>query len=101
MKKITIIVTQLELGGAQMTALDMGEYFSALGHEVVFITNQQGVMNDRLIGNKNIKKYLLKDLRRKVDPLRDKKAYSQIKKILTEENPDIVHTHSSKAGILG
>ncbi|MCK5599256.1 glycosyltransferase [bacterium] len=101
MKKITIIVTQLELGGAQMTALDMGEYFSALGHEVVFITNQQGVMNDRLIGNKNIKKYLLKDLRRKVDPLRDKKAYSQIKKILAKENPDIVHTHSSKAGILG
>ena len=38
---------------------------------------------------------------RAIHPLKDIAAYIKIKKILSEIQPDIVHTHSAKAGILG
>jgi glycosyltransferase involved in cell wall biosynthesis len=38
---------------------------------------------------------------RAINPVKDFIAYRKIKKILNEIQPDIVHTHSAKAGILG
>ncbi len=44
---------------------------------------------------------LLPDLVRPVSPARDGRAFRALKAIFEAERPDIVHTHSSKAGILG
>jgi len=41
------------------------------------------------------------ELVRPVHPLKDWLALRQLEKILREQNPHIVHTHSGKAGILG
>ncbi|MBN2713829.1 MAG: glycosyltransferase, partial [Planctomycetes bacterium] len=41
------------------------------------------------------------DMVRSPSPLRDIKAYGEIKKLLAHIAPDIVHTHSAKAGFLG
>lgn len=41
------------------------------------------------------------DLVREVSPLRDRRALKQILDLIGAIRPDIVHTHSSKAGILG
>jgi hypothetical protein len=41
------------------------------------------------------------ELVRPVHPLKDWLALRQLEKILREQKPDIVHTHSGKAGILG
>jgi len=38
---------------------------------------------------------------RPINPIRDYDAYRQIKKIIQEFKPDIVHTHAAKAGALG
>ncbi|MCK4629293.1 MAG: glycosyltransferase family 4 protein, partial [Sedimentisphaerales bacterium] len=43
----------------------------------------------------------LKQMRRAINPVRDLICYHQLKKILVQLKPDIVHTHSAKAGILG
>jgi glycosyltransferase involved in cell wall biosynthesis len=40
-------------------------------------------------------------LRRAINPFNDAVSYFQIKKLLRQLQPDIVHTHSAKAGILG
>lgn len=40
-------------------------------------------------------------LKRAIHPIHDLRAYAEIKEILRSFNPDIVHTHSSKAGFLG
>ncbi len=40
-------------------------------------------------------------LQRAIRPWRDWRAYCEIKALLRASRPDIVHTHSSKAGILG
>lgn len=43
----------------------------------------------------------VKDLVRELAPLTDFDGYRALKKLIREIQPDIVHTHSSKAGILG
>src|SRR5262249_21726558 len=44
---------------------------------------------------------IIPELRREIHPLRDWRSYRQIVRLLREIKPQIVHTHSSKAGILG
>jgi glycosyltransferase involved in cell wall biosynthesis len=43
----------------------------------------------------------LPQMRRPVRPWRDMRAYARLKEIMRGIAPDIVHTHSSKAGVLG
>lgn len=43
----------------------------------------------------------LTDFQREIRPFKDWRAYCGIKRWLREFNPDIVHTHSAKAGFLG
>lgn len=41
------------------------------------------------------------DLVREVIPIRDWRAYGQLRSLIRTLKPDVVHTHSSKAGVLG
>ncbi len=99
--KICHIITELELGGAQLNVLETLKYFAEKGHDVILITNQRGMLNNEIIKEKNIKKYFLKDLSREINFKKDRKAKKEMIEILRKEKPHIVHTHSSKAGILG
>lgn len=41
------------------------------------------------------------EMQRSINPFQDYFAYKKIKKIIKEFKPDIVHTHASKAGLVG
>jgi len=43
----------------------------------------------------------LPGLRREVDPLRDLRALAALRRQMVDRRPDLVHTHTSKAGFLG
>ena len=49
----------------------------------------------------NIKLITISSLIRRISPFIDLKALFKLYKIIRQEKPDIVHTHTSKAGILG
>ncbi len=51
--------------------------------------------------NENVKFIEVKNFTRSINPKKDLAAIKEIKKIVKELNPDIVHMHSSKAGALG
>lgn len=51
--------------------------------------------------NDNIKFIEVKNFARSINLIKDFKAVCEIRKIFKQENPDIVHLHSSKAGIVG
>ena len=51
--------------------------------------------------NNNIKFIEVKNFTRSIKPIKDLKAFLEVKKIIKEENPDIIHLHSSKAGFIG
>ena len=68
---------------------------------VVYSMRKQTPENFKKYFNKNIKFIEIKNFTRSINPIKDLKAFFEIKKIIKEENPDIIHLHSSKAGFIG
>ncbi|TYB32046.1 MAG: glycosyltransferase family 4 protein [Candidatus Mcinerneyibacterium aminivorans] len=97
---ILYIITKLELGGAQKVCLDLARHFNKKNN-VYLISSLEGQLNkeaEKLLGENFIKNpYLV----RKISPLKDLKAFNFIRKFIENNDIDLVHTHSSKAGVLG
>lgn len=49
----------------------------------------------------NVKFIKIEDFTRSINLKKDIKALNEIKKVISNEKPDIIHLHSSKAGVLG
>lgn len=102
--KIVHIITRLILGGAQENTLITCKGLAERGHDVTLITGPaigpEGELFEQTKGQK-YKTIVIDKLRRQINPLYDAISYLQIKKLLQQMQPDIVHTHSAKAGILG
>jgi glycosyltransferase involved in cell wall biosynthesis len=102
--KIVHIITRLILGGAQENTLITCKLLAQRGHEVTLVTGPalgpEGDLYEQTEGQ-GFNFIILNDLRRQINPHYDVPAYYYIKKLLRELKPDIVHTHSAKAGILG
>jgi glycosyltransferase involved in cell wall biosynthesis len=102
--KIVHIITRLILGGAQENTLITCKLLAQRGHDVTLITGPaigpEGELFNQTKGQ-DYKVIVLQRLRRAINPRNDIVSYFQIKKLLRQLQPDIVHTHSAKAGILG
>lgn len=99
--KVCHLITRLDLGGAQKNTLYT---CSHLNHEVTLIAGPGGVLDDEakaLSEKHGFKLIFLPSLVRDIRPLTDLLAFFQLANLLRSLSPDIVHTHSSKAGILG
>ena len=102
--KIVHIITRLILGGAQENTLITCKLLAERGHDVTLITGPALGPEGQLFRETEGQKYktiVVDKMRRAIKPVYDLISYGQIKKILAEIQPDIVHTHSAKAGILG
>lgn len=93
------------IGGAQENTLHTCRDQAELhGDQVTLITGpSEGPEGSLLERTERIpfSTILVPDLIRSIRPVRDWKALRQLTRLLRELRPDIVHTHSSKAGILG
>ena len=102
--KIVHIITRLILGGAQENTLITCKHLAQRGHDVTLITGPaigpEGELFEQTKGQ-DYKVITVNKLIRAICPLNDTLSYFQIKKLLRQLQPDIVHTHSAKAGILG
>jgi glycosyltransferase involved in cell wall biosynthesis len=103
--KIVHVITRLILGGAQENTLLTVE---GLHHrhrdDVTLITGPaEGPEGDlfRRAEEQGIKVELTTNLIRAVRPATDWKAYRELRRAFRRLRPDVVHTHSSKAGIVG
>jgi glycosyltransferase involved in cell wall biosynthesis len=97
-------ITRLILGGAQENTLLTCEGLHARGHDVTLVTGPPLGTEGELLSRARRGGYRvieLDSLCREISPWNDGKAYRALRKIIRTEKPDIVHTHSSKAGILG
>lgn len=97
--KVAVIITKLELGGAQKVAISICEKIDKTKFEPFLICGCGGILDEET--KNQIRVIFVKDLVREINPIKDLKALYSIYKILKQEKPDIVHTHSSKAGIVG
>lgn len=102
--KIVHIITRLILGGAQENTLITCKLLAQRGHDVTLITGPAIGPEGQLFDQTKNEKYdviIVPKLIRAICPVCDTISYFQIKKLLKRIKPDIVHTHSAKAGILG
>ena len=102
--KIVHIITRLILGGAQENTLITCKLLAQRGHDVTLVTGPALGPEGELFQqtkNQRYKTIVINSLRRQINPFYDIPAYRAIKKYLKDTQPDIVHTHSAKAGILG
>lgn len=98
-KRILILITRSEPGGAQSHVLELLTGLRKKFH-VTLATGEHGYLLDqaRELG---IDAEFLPSLKRKISISNDVRAYREIKALMSKIQPDLVHTHSSKAGILG
>ncbi len=97
--KVAVIITKLELGGAQKVAISVCEKIDKTKFEPFLICGCGGILDEET--KNKIRVIFVKDLVREINPVKDLKSLFSIYKILKQEKPGIVHTHSSKAGIIG
>jgi len=103
--RVTHIITRLVIGGAQENTLATINGLRAKpGVEVKLIsgptTGPEGSLENEA-GKIPGLLTVVPELVRPVHPLKDFIALRTLEKILREQKPDLVHTHSGKAGILG
>ena len=102
--RIAHIITRLILGGAQENTLITCKLLAERGHEVTLITGPALGPEGELFNQTKGQKYetvVIDEMRRAIEPVKDFVSYRKLKKLLRQWQPDIVHTHSAKAGILG
>jgi glycosyltransferase involved in cell wall biosynthesis len=98
--KILHIITRLELGGAQQNTLFTCRALADRGHDVVLASGTGGHLDEEA-RRAPFRWVPLRWLVREVAPLRDSMATAEIFRLVRRERPDVVHLHSSKAGVLG
>ncbi|MEL7239407.1 MAG: glycosyltransferase, partial [Planctomycetota bacterium] len=102
--RIVHVITRLIVGGAQENTLLSCEGQHAAGHDVTLIcgpeTGPEGSLLQRAKAS-GIRVEIDEHLRRELRPVRDWRALRSLKARFRRLRPDVVHTHSSKAGILG
>jgi glycosyltransferase involved in cell wall biosynthesis len=102
--RVVHIITRLIVGGAQEnTLLNCGDLVNDFGDEVLLIIGAETGREGSLLScvQDKFPVYILPDLVRAISPYRDILAYYGLRRRLVEFKPDVVHTHSAKAGILG
>jgi glycosyltransferase involved in cell wall biosynthesis len=99
--KIALIITELQLGGAQRIVIELAGRLAQSDWEVCVITNERGLLLKDLQGIRGVEVITVATLRREITPLKDLLALVRIISLLNNFKPDIVHTHTPKAGLIG
>lgn len=98
--RILQLITLSELGGAQSVVANLANQLSEIGYEVIVAAGEgDGKMWSML--RPKIEQVRCKHLRRALSPLNDFLTIIDFLKIYCKYKPDIIHLHSSKAGMLG
>lgn len=102
-KNIAIVITRLDLGGAQKIALYLAENIDRSKYNVHLIAGRGGYLDDftMKLTKKGVKVNLWSTIVHPINFFYDIIALFKLRSYFIKNKIEIVHTHSSKAGILG
>lgn len=104
MVKIIRIITRLNIGGPAIHAILLNGELNKCGYKDILVagtvSESEGDMM-YLAADKNVRPYIISELGRKISFKKDILAIFSLYRIIKKEMPDIVHTHTAKAGTLG
>lgn len=105
--KLVHIITLLELGGAQENTIINCDMADRDVFDVFLVSGKGGILDKRAENIEALTFYQVEELVREINPLKDVVSLIKIFRFLRKlkkapsGQPVIVHTHSSKAGIVG
>jgi len=103
MHKINLlfVITKLELGGAQGHLLSLISLLEKAKYNIYLFTAKDGLLMEDSLSLDGVTLVKSKFLERPVNLINDFLVFIEICSFIKKHNIDIVHTHGSKAGILG
>lgn len=97
--KIMQVITRSELGGAQSVVAAIANGLCT-EHEIMVIAGEgDGKLWEML--DRRIHRIKCPSLQRSLNPWKDLRAYWTLRSLYRRYRPDVIHLHSSKAGMLG
>lgn len=98
--RILFLITTSDWGGAQFFVHALAKAAKDAGHSVMVAAGGTGELASRCIEN-GLHFEPLKMMRRELSPIHDLAAMHEIRQIIKDFKPDIVHLNSSKMGVVG
>ncbi len=102
--RVCHIITKMVYGGASLGTLHLVECLDSARFESTIICGTQSEAEGSLLekaGNWEFKVITISELVREINPIRDLKAFLKLITIEKKNKYDIIHTHGSKAGVVG
>ncbi|MFK8080959.1 MAG: glycosyltransferase [Granulosicoccus sp.] len=100
-KRIVHVVTRLLRAGSEENTLATCDYQIACGHEVYLVHGKDFDAEYAKTLNPRLQRIRVPELVHPIAPWDDIRGVRALKKLYLTIRPDVVHTHQSKAGILG
>lgn len=99
--KVLQFVTRLDLGGAQECCLDQCSVLLAQGHEVHLLTAQGGELMPAALRMPGLAVHAWHQWHHAIRPIDDARCLFRLGRFLRDGRFDLIHTHCSKAGLIG
>jgi glycosyltransferase involved in cell wall biosynthesis len=96
---VLLIVTNADLAGAPIHVRDLAISLKNHGHKVSVIFGEHGAIKDALDAE-GIDTHVVQSMRSSINPQQDIRSFLGVKKIAELIAPDLIHAHSSKAGLI-
>jgi glycosyltransferase involved in cell wall biosynthesis len=99
--KILRIISRLNIGGPSIHAYLLTKGLDQKNFKTVLVIGKLSLFEGDmgyLFDSTDESPIVIRQLQRELSPWKDIKAFVQLFKIIFRENPDIVHTHTAKAG---
>jgi glycosyltransferase involved in cell wall biosynthesis len=102
--RVMRIIARLNIGGPAIHVALLSEKFSAPAYETMLVAGQidptEGDMS-YFAANRGVTPRILPELGREISLLADLKTIWALWKLMRQYQPDVVHTHTAKAGFAG
>jgi glycosyltransferase involved in cell wall biosynthesis len=99
--RIAHVITRLELGGAQQNTLYCTEHHDRGRFDVALVAGRGGLLDADALRIPQAEVRLVPWLAHPIAPWHDVVALARLRSFFRQRRIDLVHTHSSKAGIVG
>jgi len=99
--RVLLAITRLELGGAQRVVLHTARRLDRERFAVALAWGPGDLLDGEAAAILDLEAFPIPWLVRRVAPVADLRALTALRRAIRAFQPQVVHTHSSKAGILG
>jgi len=102
--RILRIIARLNIGGPAIQAISLTSALSDDGYHSLLVCGKVGPNEgdmSYMADERDVEPYLLPELGREILFYNDLKCFLDIRRIIKRFRPDIIHTHTAKAGTLG